>query len=248
MSFLPGQRSPVSFPRIAISGRLARIEGAERTGVNAAYVHAVVAAGGAPLILSPLATVDAVPSLLDGADALLLSGGADIDPAHYHTPRHPGLGAIEPERDVFEFALLAEARRRGLPVLAICRGLQLVNVALGGTLWQDLPSERGAHPQSGPRTERVHAVDLHSGSRLAEALGTDRHLVNSFHHQAIRDLAPGLVASGHASDGVIEGIEEAGEGWLLGTQWHPEEFWADPTASDLGLFRALVAATGVARR
>jgi putative glutamine amidotransferase len=237
----------VTFPRVGISGRLATVDGAERTGVNASYLRAVAAGGGAPLIFSPLTPVAAIPSLLDGVEALVLSGGADIDPAHYHTAPHPKLGHIEPERDTFELALVAEARTRGLPVLAICRGLQVVNVALGGTLWQDLPSERGAHPQSGPRTERVHGIELASESRLAEALGVGELRVNSFHHQAIRDLAPELAATGHADDGVIEGIEGTGSWWLVGVQWHPEEFSAEADAPDLALFRALVAAGGVPR-
>lgn len=235
-------------PRIGISGRSALVEGAERSGVNASYLRAVAAGGGAPVILSPLAGARAVPALLDGVDALLLSGGADVDPRHYRTAPHPALGTVEPERDSFELALIAEARERGLPVLAVCRGLQIVNVALGGTLWQDLPAERGAHPQSGSRTDRVHAVTLVPTSRLAEALGTERHRVNSFHHQAIRDLAPGLAATAHAEDGVIEGIESTTGWWLLGAQWHPEEFWAESGSSDLALFRALVAATGVPHR
>lgn len=238
----------MSLPRIGVSGRSAVVEGAERSGVNSAYLRAVIAAGGAPSILSPLTPPSAVPSLLDGIDALLLSGGADIDPKHYRAPPHPKLGTVEPERDAFELALFAEARVRKLPVLAICRGLQLVNVALGGTLWQDLPAERGPHPQSAKRTDRVHPVDVVSGTRLRGALGEAVLSVNSFHHQAIRDLAPGLVASAHTPDGLIEGIETESELWLLGVQWHPEEFWAEPSAPDLGLFRAVVAASGAARR
>lgn len=238
----------MSAPRIGITGRLVQVERAERAGVNGAYIRAVLAGGGAPSIIPPVASPGLAAVFLDGLDALVLSGGADIDPRHYRTQPHAKLGAIEAERDASELALLAEAVRREMPVLAICRGLQLVNVALGGTLWQDLPSELVTHPQSGLRTERAHPVELLSGSRLAEALGTTACAVNSFHHQAIRDLAPGLRATAHAPDGVIEGIEGAGEQWLLGVQWHPEEFWADAAAPDGGLFRALVAASGAARR
>ena len=224
------------------------VEGAERTGVNSAYLRSIIAAGGAPSVFSPLTPASAAPALLDGVEALLLSGGADIDPKHYRATPHPKLGAVEAERDAFELALFTEARTRGLPVLAICRGLQLVNVALGGTLWQDLPSERGPHLQSAKRTDRVHPVAVAADARLHDALGATVVTVNSFHHQAIRDLAPGLVASARTPDGLVEGIEGEGEGWLLGVQWHPEEFWAEPSAPDAGLFRALVAATGVVRR
>ena len=238
----------MSAPRIGITGRLAQVERAERTGVNGAYVRAVLAGGGAPSIIPPVAGPELAAALLDGLDALVLSGGADIDPRHYRAQPHQKLGAIEAERDASELALFAEAVRRAMPVLAICRGLQLVNVALGGTLWQDLPSELVAHPQSGPRTERIHAVEVTAGSLLADALGTTSCRVNSFHHQAIRDHAPGLRTSAHAPDGVIEGIEGTGAQWLLGVQWHPEEFWAESAAPDGGLFRALVAASGAARR
>lgn len=235
-------------PRVGITGRLAAIDGVERFGVNGAYLHAVVAGGGAPVVFAPVVPLELVPVLLEGVDALILSGGADIDPVRFGAPRHPKLRTVEPDRDRFEFALFAEARRRELPVLAICRGLQLANVALGGSLWQDLPAERSPHPQSGPRTERVHGVTFRHGSALRQALGVNELRVNSFHHQAIRDLAPGLIASAHTDDGLIEGIEADQGGWLVGVQWHPEEFWADPRAADLGLFRALVAASaGVPR-
>jgi putative glutamine amidotransferase len=238
----------VTTPRIGITGRLAIIEGGERTGVNSAYLRSVIAAGGAPSIFSPLVPASDVPTLLDGVDGLILSGGTDIDPKHYGAAPHPKLGSIEAERDSFELALFADARARGLPVLAICRGLQLVNVALGGTLWQDLPSERGVHLQSARRTDRVHPVEVLPDTRLQDALGKALLEVNSFHHQAIRDLAPGLVVNARTSDGVIEGIEGEGDGWLIGVQWHPEEFWSDAGAPEAGLFRALVGATGVVRR
>lgn len=240
----------MTLPRIGISGRVASVEGAERTGVNAAYLRAVAGAGGAPLILSPLAGVEAVPTLLDGVDALILSGGADVGPHHYGAVPHPKLGPIEPERDTFELALFAEARARKLPTLAICRGMQLANVAMGGTLWQDLPSESGAHPQSNARTDRVHKVNAEEGSLLGDYLHEWHFRVNSFHHQAIRELAPDLAAAARSEDGLIEGIENYShyfKWWFVGVQWHPEEFWADPNAPDLRLFRELVAAARVPR-
>ncbi len=234
-------------PRIGISGRLAIVEGAERTGVNSAYLRAVAEAGAAPVILSPLAGVAQVAALLDGIDALVLSGGADVDPARYGAAPHSALGTLEPERDAFEFGLFAAARERELPVLAICRGLQLANVALGGTLWQDLPSERAPHLQSTRRQDRVHDVQVAPGSRLAKALGRTTHSVNSFHHQAIRDLAPGLRPTAHSHDGLVEGIETMDGWWFLGVQWHPEEFWQEAEAADRLLFSAVVAACGAAR-
>lgn len=238
----------MSPPRIGVTGNTRVFSGADRSGVNSAYVRAVIRSGAVPLILPPLLGEHHHGALLDVLDGLVLTGGEDVDPAHYGQARHPAIGEVDPQRDAFELGVFREARRRGLPVLAICRGIQLVNVALGGTLWQDLPSEKpSALPHRAPtdRDVRTHAVDIRPGSRLAAALGTTRCDVNSFHHQSIRDLAPGLVVSATAPDGEIEGVEAPpGESWLLAVQWHPEEFHHHETAPDHGLFHALVAATG----
>lgn len=235
----------MSSPRIALGGVVRSWDGAERTGLNAAYVRAVTAAGGVPIVLSPLMGPSLAARALDGVDGLVLTGGEDVDPAWYETAPHPRLNPPSRERDLFELALFAAARQRELPVLGICRGIQLVNVALGGTLYQDLPSERRGtvdHDPQGARTDRSHDVRLEPGSLAAGALGSATVRVNSFHHQAVRDLAPKLVASGWSEDGLIEAVEGAeGQPWLLAVQWHPEEMHADVGGPDLGLFRALVA-------
>jgi putative glutamine amidotransferase len=238
-------------PRIGITGITRVVSGVERTGVNASYVLAVLQAGGVPLVLSPLIGITHTTALLDALDGLILSGGEDVAPERYGASAHPALGNVDPVRDAFELELFRGARERELPVLAICRGIQLVNVALGGSLWQDIPSERpGAlpHTQPGGRDDRTHAVKIVPDTWLARALGTTRLEVNSFHHQSIRELAPGLVASASAPDGEIEGAESRrGDPWLLAVQWHPEEFHRDTSAPDQGLFRELVGAA-VARR
>jgi putative glutamine amidotransferase len=233
----------VSAPRIGVSGVLRHWQDAHRAGVNAAYVRAVAGAGGVPLILSQLMSPAHAGVALDACEGLLLTGGEDIDPAHYGEPPSPALGAVDRERDRFELALFAAARARGLPVLGICRGIQLVNVAMGGTLFQDLPSERPGEVEHNPptaRDARAHHVRLAPGSRAAEALGVDRLVPNSFHHQAVKALAPGLVATGWSDDGIIEAVETSDQPWLLAVQWHPEEMHEDVTAPELGLFRALV--------
>ena len=231
-------------PRIGVTGVVRMWENHERAGVNGAYLRAVAAAGGAPLILSQLASPETVDALLDGVDALVLSGGEDVDPSLYATTASPKLGVTDPDRDRFEIALFRAAQRRSLPVLAICRGIQVVNVALGGTLWQDLPSERPGnvrHAAGGARDRRTHAISVAPGSLLEEALGGSTLEVNSFHHQAIRTLAPDLVATAWADDELIEGVEsQQGAPWLLGVQWHPEEMHADRRAPDRGLFGALI--------
>ncbi|HEU5041604.1 MAG TPA: gamma-glutamyl-gamma-aminobutyrate hydrolase family protein [Gemmatimonadales bacterium] len=238
----------MSAPRIGISGVLRNWDSAERTGVNAAYVRSVLQAGGVPVILTPLMGPNYAARALDGVDGLLLSGGEDIDPALYGTERSPFCNPPSRERDLFELALLGVARQRALPVLGICRGIQVVNVGLGGSLFQDLPTERPGpvdHYPATARDDRGHAVQLMPGSRAAGALGAEVVRVNSFHHQAVRDLAPALVATGWTEDGLIEAVETpADTPWLLAVQWHPEEMHADRAAPERGLFRALVEEAG----
>ncbi len=235
----------MSAPRIGITGTTRHYAGADRSTVNTAYVRSVVSAGGIPLVLPPLLGEGHAGDIVEVLDGLVLSGGEDVDPVHYGETPHPTVASnIDPLRDAQEMALFREARARDVPVLAICRGIQLVNVALGGSLWQDLPSDKPdglPHNQADGRDARTHPVEILSGSRLARALGATRLEVNSFHHQSIRQLAGGLVVTARATDGEIEGLESApGDPWLLAVQWHPEEFHAQVTAPDQGLFAALV--------
>ena len=235
----------MSVPRIAVSGVRRHWKGAARTGVNAAYVDSLAAAGAVPVILPPSIPPEHAAHALEGVDGLLLSGGEDIDPVWYCADPVPQLGDVDPARDRFEFALFTAARERGVPVLGICRGLQLVNVAMGGVLWQDLPTERPSpvrHDAGAARDARTHEVALVAGTRTAEVLGTGELAVNSFHHQGVRTLASGLVATAHAPDGLVEAFEGTEGAWLLAVQWHPEEMHADLQAPDRALFVALVEA------
>jgi putative glutamine amidotransferase len=241
----------VSLPRIGISGVVRTWDGADRTGVNAAYVRALLASGGVPLLLSPLMGASLAVRALDGVDGLILTGGEDMDPAWYGSQPSPLLSPPSRERDLFELALFAVARQRELPILGICRGIQLINVAMGGSLFQDLPTERPGqveHRPDGARDSRSHRVRLQPGSRAADALGGTAVTVNSSHHQAVKDVAPGLIASGWADDDLVEAVETPpGAPWLLAVQWHPEEMHADARAPERGLFAALVQAAGNAR-
>jgi putative glutamine amidotransferase len=182
---------------------------------------------------------------LEGMSGLVLTGGEDVNPARYGAAPHPELGDVHDGRDAFETALVHAARARGLPTLAICRGVQILNVAFGGSLIQDIPSERPdaiAHDGEWARTARVHGVDVTSGSRLAGALGSERPTVNSMHHQAIGIVAPPLVAVAHAPDRIVEGVEWPDDDWwMVGVQWHPEELSASPEPWDRSLFAAFAA-------
>lgn len=206
-----------------------------------AYVVCVEMAGGMPVILAPSGGVPP-GEWVARLDGLLLTGGVDLDPATYGEEPLPALGRIDAERDAFELALTRAALAADLPLLAICRGMQVLNVAAGGSLVQDIPGQvKGAlkHAQDAPRWHASHNVSLVPGSKTAAMLGTTHLRVNSFHHQAVKDVARGFVAAAEADDGIIEAIESQNHAFAVGVQWHPEELCArDPVF--LGLFRGLV--------
>ena len=187
------------------------------------YVAPVQRAGGVAVLLP----VDgrAPLELLDRIDGLMLIGGADLDPAAYGAPRDPATELTYPERDEFELAMVRAAVERDLPVLAICRGMQILNVAFGGTLEQNLVAADGSRPHRkvvGTFDGNDHTVRLVPGSVAAGAVGKELHVAHCHHHQAVRDLGAGLVVTGRAEDGVVEAVEVVDGRWALGVQWHPE--------------------------
>ncbi|HZE93714.1 MAG TPA: gamma-glutamyl-gamma-aminobutyrate hydrolase family protein [Gemmatimonadales bacterium] len=208
---------------VAVTAPRRMVDGRERITLNTAYVRALEGAGLVPLAIPTILAPDRAAAALDGVRGLVLTGGEDVAPARYGAVPHPRLGDVDPVRDAAELALIDAARRRRLPILAICRGIQILNVALGGTLYQDLNSER---PGSVPHNESSnHDVRVEPGSLLERTLGARSASVNSRHHQAIRDLAPGLKAVAWADDGVIEAAEpaDASAPWIVAVQWHPED-------------------------
>ena len=218
---------------------------AEWFAVRDDYVRAVESAGALPMVLVP-GPLEHVTDLVDRLDALVLSGGSDVDPGHYGEAPHDSVDDVIPERDAFELALSRTALERDLPLLAICRGHQVLNVATGGTLIQDIPSQvQGAldHDPKKERWEPAHQVRILPGTRLREILGRDRVEVNSIHHQAIKTPGQGLVVTAYAvGDELIEGVEMPDRRFVVGVQWHPEAFWDQPRTFQ-PLFAALVAAT-----
>ncbi|HEX8647556.1 MAG TPA: gamma-glutamyl-gamma-aminobutyrate hydrolase family protein [Thermoleophilaceae bacterium] len=189
------------------------------------YFEAIERAGGIPVILPPLADA-AIDPLVARLSGICMAGGPDIDPASYGGEPHPELGPTEPELDRFEIAVTWAARARCLPILAICRGAQVLNVALGGTLHMHLPGDAGdrvEHRRSGSEGPTAsHDVRVEPESTLGRVLGSGTVHVNSYHHQAARKLGRGLRAVAHAEDGVIEAVEQAGPDWVVGVQWHAE--------------------------
>ena len=219
--------------------------------LNEAYASAIAAAGGLPVILPPHA--ETVSQLLDLVDGLLLSGGADLDPVLYgESPAHPATYGVDPVRDRFELDLVAAAVEDDVPVFGICRGIQVLNVALGGSLVQDIPSEVEstiAHRQQEvglPADSVGHDVELRDHPVFASLFDGRTLGVNSFHHQSINRVASSLVPVAHASDGVVEAVVRPDSRFVLGLQWHPElMFRRHP--EQLRPFAALVAAAAATR-
>ena len=230
---------------VLVSSARKRDGGSDRVRLNSTYVAALENAGLVPLIVPPLTRVENAAELMSVAAGLVLSGGGDLDPALYGERLHPKANPPEADRDATELALIAAARELKTPVLAICRGIQAVNVALGGSLVQDIPSELPSaivHDTEGPRAARTHEVALEPGSRLARAVGATHIAVNSLHHQSVDRLAPGLRATAHSPDGVVEGLEAGEDWWLVGVQWHPEEMSGTEEPWDRRLFEAFARA------
>jgi putative glutamine amidotransferase len=225
----------------------------ERAYVNGAYIRAIQAAGGIPVLLTPHFTPDVQAALWQRLDGLVLTGGGDIEPERFGEVRHPAVDDVSPARDDLELGLTRRAVADDVPLFAICRGIQVLNVALGGTLVQDIASEWPdalRHSQKAPRHEPTHAVKvMGEGTHLGSVLGALEVEVNSMHHQAIKRLGEGLREVAWAPDGIIEGVEMPGdERLVLGVQWHPEELVGHDQAAR-NLFAAIVdAARQRARR
>lgn len=191
------------------------------------YIQRLGMAGAAPIIVPLLQSDDALRAIYERLDGLFLAGGVDVDPSYYGEPPHPKLGEVNRDRDRVELALLRWALEGNLPILAVCRGIQVLNVAAGGTLYQDIEAQiphsiRHNYHQIKPRNYRAHEVTVEPGSRLSTVMGTREIGVNSLHHQAVKNVAPGFHATAWAADGVIEGIEGLNGHFVVGVQWHPE--------------------------
>ena len=238
-------------PFVLVTATTEIIRDIPRVRLNEAYTDALAAAGLVPIILPPIDPAIAAASLTDVA-GLVLTGGEDVDPARFGEDPHPATGEPHDRRDAYELALAREAHERRIPTLAICRGLQVMNVALGGTLVQDIPTQYSqdiAHDPAGRRADRVHGVAIEPDSNLARIVGATSIATNSSHHQAAHRLGRGLRVTARSDDGVVEAIEPTDRAWwMVGVQWHPEELTATPEDWDRRLFAAFGDAVRAAGR
>jgi putative glutamine amidotransferase len=219
--------------------------------MNQRYSRVVAAAGGLPVMIPLLDDEDTLRALYDRMDGVLIPGGVDLDPATYGETALPTCGRLDPARDRVELMFARWALDERKPLFGLCRGLQILNVAMGGSLYQDIAAQRtdaikhDYFPTAGyARDHLAHPVTVTSGSRLDAIVGTAPLRVNSMHHQAVKDLAPGLVATAVAPDGVIEAVESTGSQFVLGVQWHPESL----TERDPRMHRLLTGFVGAASR
>lgn len=214
-------------------------------GNNQTYVRAIEQAGGAPVLLPLLESPESMVAIRERLDGLLLTGGADLAPALYGEETLPQCGEVEAERDGPELELTRWALDAGTPVLGVCRGMQVLNVARGGTLYQDIVTQHPGSPRHDVtehgRTYLAHAIALNPNSRLAAILGTSAPMVNSLHHQAVKDVGAGVEIVGWSEDGIAEALELPGYPFALAVQYHPEELYLTDEASRR-LFAAFVRA------
>lgn len=233
-------------PIVGITGSLIIDEGGmfpgyERAYVNNDYIQSVMMAGGVPFIIPMAQDENIIKSQLECIDALIISGGHDIDPLLYGEEPSQKLGAILPKRDVFDMAVVKFAMELNIPTLGICRGEQMLNVANGGTLYQDLSFIDGCyikHNQGALPSTATHTTKVVEGTKLHDILG-DTVMTNSFHHLAVKDVAPGFKIAALAKDGVVEAIEKEGEQLVIGIQWHPEMMAKDHPVM-LKIFKKLI--------
>jgi putative glutamine amidotransferase len=224
-------------------------------GSRPAYAESVAMAGGLPWLIVPTLPAEALRDIYEHLDGLVIAGGGDVDPARYGMEKNATIYNVDPNRDEAEILMIRWAVADDKPTLGICRGCQIANVALGGTLYRDIASEypqnNGVLHEMGDAVKReniAHTATIDESTRLAQALGVTQTGVNSLHHQAVRDLAPGLRVAARSEDGIVEGIERPDSRFFVGVQWHPEEMAVSSKPESVPMRRLFEALVNAARR
>lgn len=225
-----------------IIGLTASLE-SQKINTRQNYAEPLIKAGALPVVLPYSEKLPVIQNIIERMDGLLLTGGADIDPTLFGEEPAPGLQKVDPKRDQFELMLVQEALKSDIPILAICRGNQMLNVAAGGTLYQDLFGMANTlqHHQNAPRDHETHFVQINAGTRMYQIMNSHQLKVNSFHHSAVKDPAPGFLISAAANDGVTEAIESENHRFVIGVQWHPGDL-AEKEIHAQKLFQAFAGA------
>lgn len=253
LSLLAVLTASTMFAKVPVIGVSGYIDGAKNC-VNTTYTSAVINAGGAPVVIPTNSDQNVIDAIVASLDGLIMTGGADFDPLKYFNEEPiRELGDVQPERDDFDVRLIRAAVKKGIPVLGICRGEQLMAIAFGGSLWQDIPAQIPEsyikHRQSGTTgTYGTHTITIEKGSFLEKAIGKRRTAVNTFHHQAIKDVPQGFKVVAKSPDGIVEAVERVeplknypdGGGRIFGTQFHPEVLVKGDDKSFRGIFEMLV--------
>ncbi|WP_223639609.1 gamma-glutamyl-gamma-aminobutyrate hydrolase family protein [Planococcus sp. 4-30] len=230
-----------------IIGVTASLElGRDEYGIELADTEAIVSAGGLPIMLPHLMEEADIEEIAEHIDGLFLAGGYDIDPTLFDEEPHPNLGVIIPSRDAFELELAKKVLALKKPILGVCRGAQILNIAVGGDMYQDITTQVKAdllqHQQKAPRFHGSHFIDVTEGSLLHRLTGVQRMKVNSRHHQANRHVPKPFIISGISSDGIVEAIESTQHHFALGVQWHPENMARAKDSASLGIFAGFIEA------
>lgn len=229
--------------RKPVIGITARVEENQMYSLDPVYGRAILKSGGLPLIV-PIVEKEDIPLLCERLDGLIVTGGGDINPILYGEEPHPSLGAVYPGSDEYERELILNFLELDKPFIGMCRGLQMLNISLGGTNYQDLQAEFEGklyqHVQLAMRTHRTHSVALEEDSRLYKIMGEKTFHVNSFHHQGVREVSDKLKVAARAADGLVEALESEHHQFVMGIQWHPEEFALQGDEASIKLFDRFV--------
>ncbi|MGL4362234.1 MAG: gamma-glutamyl-gamma-aminobutyrate hydrolase family protein [Cellulosilyticaceae bacterium] len=245
LSLVIGQLIKISVEKSVSSARIgiAWLEEGEPSNETQANIDAIILAGGEPVLLPKVENMEQAKDVLTTVEAVVMTGGEDVDPCYYGDDNYELLGDINEERDISDYWMIRAALEEDVPMLAICRGMQMLNIVCGGDVYKDIPSQYESallHREINPVDFSYHEIEVYEGNKFSDLIGAGTHTVNSLHHQAIQKIGKNLIVTAMSSDGIIEGLEYTEASYAIGTQFHPEEHIAKGEESFLPFFEQLV--------